>query len=279
MLARKLNLPFTITQRGHEPIVAQRSWGRSRLSLSLRSADHVISVSDELTRFAMELGVSSSRATTVSNGVNPDNFYRNPAPHIRTRLGIPQDARMILSVGYLVPRKGHQRVIRALKKLREMVSPANIHLVIVGGESTSPGFARILQDEVSRSGMDQFVHFHPPLPQEGVAEMMNAADVLCLASDWEGCPNVVVEAIACGTPVVASDVGQNPQLIQAGKNGFLFSLEEPPQLAVRLHAALQTEWDRSLIAEQGQRRTWDVVAEEVNSIFQQIVHRDQKTTF
>lgn len=279
MLARKLNLPFTITQRGHEPIVAQRSWSQSRLSWALCSADHVISVSDELTRFAMDLGVSSSQATTVSNGVNSDIFYRSSALHVRTRLGIPYDARLILSVGYLVPRKGHQRVIHALKELYQMQSHTNTHLVIVGGESTSPGFARILQDEVSRSGLNQFVHFCPPLSQEGVAEMMNAADVLCLASDWEGCPNVVVEAMACGTPVVASGVGQNPQLIQVGVNGFLFPLKEPGKLAERLHAALQMKWDRSFIAEQGQRRTWDVVAEEVNGIFQQIVSQNQKTTF
>lgn len=274
ILAKALRIPFVITLRGHEPLVARRAGSRSCLSWAMRSARQVISVSDELTAFAVAHGVEATRAITISNGVDSQVFYHRPENDVRKQLGILFNAPLILCVGYLVPRKGHQRVIQAVGKLHRENPDQNIHLVIVGGESTHPGFSEELRREVGDTGLGENAHFAGAQSPSVVAEMMNAADVFCLASDWEGCPNVVVEALACGVPVVTSNVGQNPYLIQSGVNGFLFSLDDPEALAGLLKRALGHNWDRRSISENGQRRTWEIVADEVSQILQEVTGSD-----
>ncbi len=271
MLARKLNIPFVITQRGHEPLVAERKTGNAALRWALKSASHVISVSDELTEFAITMGVSPDQTTTVTNGVNANIFRQYPKSETRNKVGISPEAFMILSVGYLVPRKGHLRVIQALNRVIHQNPEKEIQLVIVGGESTHGGYTATLRRTVKKLGLEKNVQFLAPLPETEIAKLMSDGDVLCLASDWEGCPNVVVEALACGTPVVASHVGQIPTLIQEGVNGYTFAPASLDEFTEKLSLTIAQVWDRDEIARRGQFRTWDIVAKEVGHVFQKVV--------
>ena len=111
---------------------------------------------------------------------------------------------MILSAGHLAENKGHHRVIAALQAIRENGTDAE--LLVAGGIGRSGQYAEVLRDDVSRRGLGRHVRFLGEVRQEQLAELMSAADVFCLASSREGCPNVVIESLACGTPVVATDV-------------------------------------------------------------------------
>jgi teichuronic acid biosynthesis glycosyltransferase TuaC len=107
------------------------------------------------------------------------------------------------------------------------------------------------------------VHFAGALSPDRIADLMCAADVFCLASDREGCPNVVREALACGTPVVATRVGAVPELIPNSRYGVTVSPGDDAALQRALEFALSRTWDRKAIADWGASRTWDNVADEV----------------
>jgi glycosyltransferase involved in cell wall biosynthesis len=107
--------------------------------------------------------------------------------------------------------------------------------------------------------------------REMVAELLSAADVFCLASYTEGWPNVVQEALACGTPVVATHVGGVPQMIPSSEYGIIVPPKDEAALQRALRTSLATEWDRERIATWGRRRGWADVAQEVSLTFEGIV--------
>ena len=97
---------------------------------------------------------------------------------------------------------------------------------------------------------------------------MRAADAFCLASRREGCPNVVLEALACGLPVVATRVGAVPEVVPSERYGVVVPADDAAALAAALERALATEWDRDAIAAWGRSRSWGRVAEELGEIFE-----------
>ncbi len=101
------------------------------------------------------------------------------------------------------------------------------------------------------------------LPPDALARLFNAADVFCLASSREGWPNVLHEAMACGAPAVAVDVGAVPDMIPSDKYGLVVPPDIPGALQNALEKALRQSWDRNEIAALGQARSWDPVAREV----------------
>jgi glycosyltransferase involved in cell wall biosynthesis len=109
------------------------------------------------------------------------------------------------------------------------------------------------------------------IAQESLVEWMNAADLLCLASDREGCPNAVLEALACGLPVVATPVGAIPDLIPSADYGVLAPSRNPDALADALRHALNTDWNRQAIADRGRSRGWDCVAAELLPLLEGVV--------
>lgn len=268
LVARRLRLPLIVTLRGHEPVIANHWSHRRALRWALHSAMRVLSVSEELRQFALSLGVPTERTQPIPNGVDTSIFRFRNRDEMRFKFGLSPTARMIASVGSLTPRKGHHRVIGSLAALHRQGIPAE--LLIVGGETTVAGYGQQLRQLADQLGVSSQVRFTGALPAESVSEIMNSADLLCLASDWEGCPNVVVEALACGTPVIASAVGHNPYLIQQGIDGLMFPQGNDPALTQSLEAGLMQTWDRPAIAARGQRRSWDDVAAEVHRVFQQV---------
>ena len=109
------------------------------------------------------------------------------------------------------------------------------------------------------------------MPRQTVAAWMNASDLFCLPSETEGCPNVLLEALACGRPAVATAVGGIPELID-DSCGILLPSKEPEVLARALETAARTSWDREAIAKRW-RRTWTDVARETHEVCQGVVER------
>ena len=124
-------------------------------------------------------------------------------------------------------------------------------------------FAAQIRRTVVETGMAEHVEFTGKVGAEGMAEWLSAADVLCLASDREGWPNVVHEALACGTPVVATDVGGVPDLIPSSGFGLVVAPRDQAALDRAVHEALSRTWDREAIANWGMSRTWETVAGDV----------------
>ncbi len=253
--------PFVVTARGSELLHRQFRLRKFWMAWAVRRAGRVIAVSDSLREFAIEMGADPKRVKVVPNGVDGDLFFPRDRPLCRDKFGIRPDARVILSAGNLAEIKGHHRVIRALQHLRE--NGIDAELLIAGGVGRSGRYQEVLRREVELCGVGPQVRFLGEVRQQQLAELMSAADVFCLASSREGCPNVVTEALACGTPVVGTDVGAVRRLVPASEYGHVVALESPGALQAALQDALTCRWDRHAIAAWGGRRTWRQVAGEV----------------
>jgi teichuronic acid biosynthesis glycosyltransferase TuaC len=260
LLAHRLDVPFTMTLRGNETMHARSSGRRRWLRWALERAAAVITVSDDLHRFAVSMGADPARARTIPNGIDARIFHRRPYRETRARLGIPSDCLAIVSAGYLIERKGHHRVIRALADFRRQGGAAE--LWVVGGDGREGHFAERIRAEVRERGLENAVHFTGAVEPGVLAEYLSAADLFCLASSREGWPNVVNEALACGAPAVATDVGGVRDMIAQPDYGIVIPPGDQAALTAALGDALRRGWDREAIAAWGGSRSWEQVAAE-----------------
>ena len=267
LLSAGLGCPFTITLRGNELMHATSSGKRRWMSWAFRHAARVITVSESLRNFAIALGAEAARLRTIPNGIDATVFFPRPYLETRARLGMPVHRPVILSVGYLIERKGHHRVVQALAELRRRGS--NAELWIVGGPGREGNFAAEIKSAVRQNGLESAVHFIGGLKPPVLAEYMSAADVFCLASSREGWPNVVHEALGCGVPVIASDVGGVRDMIPSEDYGLVVPASDQASLTAALGTALRIEWDRARIAAWGQSRSWTQVAAETATVLRE----------
>jgi glycosyltransferase involved in cell wall biosynthesis len=234
---------------------------RCLLGWALRRAARVIAVSRPLQEFAGSLGCRPERVRTIPNGVDAALFRPRDRRACRLRCSLPVEGRIVLSVGNLIELKGHHRVVAALGQLRRQGMAA---LLLIAGDAGREASAEpLIRAEIARWNLEDSVRFTGLLPAEKLADYMSAADLLCLASSREGSPNVIREALSCGTPVVATDVGGIPDLIPSEQYGLLVPARDTGALASALARALGAQWDREQIAAWGGQRSWEMVAREV----------------
>lgn len=262
LLSRLLNSPYTITVRGSEIEHSKRFFRGRAIRWALRSASHVIAVSNRLREFAIAAGADPQRTTTIPNGVDSTHYYPRPGRQILRKFQIPDNVPLILSAGYLIELKGHHRAVQALNALARDGSHA--HMIIAGGPGANGRrFHLILRKLIEDLGLASRVHLIGQVAPDQLAQLMAAADVFVLASTREGWPNVVNEALACGTPVVATDVGAVPQLLPTNDYGLVVPVNDQTKLERALAEALNRGWDRTRIAMWGSARSWEKVASEV----------------
>jgi teichuronic acid biosynthesis glycosyltransferase TuaC len=269
LLAKEFGLPYSITLRGKIYPCLEVASQRRQCAEALRSAAAVVSVDHRMADIAQELGAEPARVHVIPNGVDLNRFQPGDRAAARQELGLPPGGRLLVSVGHLGERKGHRETLSALARL-----PRDVRLVLVGGDSKAHrGGKQDLEQLAESLGLDDRVIFAGPQPFDRIPLYYQAADASVLASWREGCPNVVLESLACGTPVVAADVGSVPMMIEDGRNGRIV----PPCDADQLAKALGEVLDMHLPAEQVRGspavRSWDDVAAEVCTVFQAAVGR------
>ncbi len=261
LLSMALRVPFTMTLRGNEPKHARNLAGRCCMGWALRKASRVFTVSERLRQFAIGLGASADRVKTIPNGVDTSVFFPRDRRACRDKYGLAPDRLIVLSAGALVERKGHHRIIEALGAFSG--EGTEVQLLIAGGAGPEGDYESRIRQAISSSGLRQAVRFLGVIDSEAMAEVMSAADVLCLASTNEGWPNVVHEALACGTPVVATDVGAIPDMLPDNRYGLIIPVNDDSALRSALKKALKMTWDRPAISAWGMARSWRQVAQEV----------------
>jgi len=254
-LGRWLGLPVTITLRGTEVPHSRNLGLRPRLARALKAAARVFAVSDSLRRLALELGVAAEKTEVVGNGVDTARFYPVERTAARSRYGLPDGAHVLISVGALVERKGMHRVIDCLPAL--ITRHPDLHYVIVGGGGPEGDMRSELEAHVARLGLGARVHFLGGLPSDELKWALSAADVFVLATRNEGWANVFLEAMACGLPVVTTDVGGNAEVVCRPELGAIVPFGDAAALQEALEAALARDWDRSAILEHARANQWD----------------------
>lgn len=265
-IGRKLNRPVVVTARGsdvtrnkHLPHI------RPLLSEVMRGASQLIAVSEELREDFLALGAAPEKIHVIPNGVDTETFHPVPRAVARQELGLRPDDTWLVCVGRLDENKGQWLILEALKKIGlTELRQRRIKLALIGeGEDREK-----LRETSRAAGLDDIVHFAGQLHPEKICTWYNAATVKILASRREGSPNVVLEALACGTPVVASRAGRNAMVIESGKHGLLFPPADAAALTATLLQALHHKWNHDAIAHYGGQRDWVMVAREVEHILQ-----------
>jgi len=269
LLSALLGVPFTMTLRGNEPKHSRSSLERFWMGWALRRAQRVFTVSARLREFAIGLGADSGKVKVVPNGIDASVFYPRDRAAARRKYGLSPDRPVILSAGALVERKGHHRIIQALTDLTK--GGVRPQLAIAGASGPEGAFEQELRALVRKLALEADVRFLGQATPDVLAELMSAADVFCLASTNEGWPNVVHEALACGAPVVATDVGAIPQMLPDPRYGVIVPVNDQTALHRGLQSALDRRWDREEISAWGQARGWRQVAAEVLEQMQEML--------
>lgn len=269
MLGRWFKVPVTITLRGTEVPISKIPDRRRRLLAALSAAAKVFSVSDSLKRHVVDLGANADKVRVVGNGVDTAKFFPIDKHLARQRLQINEDAQILISVGGLVERKGFHRVIEILPALVEKY-PRLLYL-IVGGASPEGNIRSRLEQQVDTLNIGPHVRFLGAMPAEQLHAPLSAADVFVLATANEGWANVFLEAMACGLPVIATDVGGNREVVADGALGSIVPFGDADALRQALDNALQGQWNRQEIIAYAAENAWDKRVDILMSEFKKLV--------
>jgi len=255
LIGRWLGVPVTITLRGTEARHARSAPLRLRVRKALERAARVFAVAEALKRVAVSLGIPEQRIRVVGNGVDTSVFRPVPQAEARAALGLPPGVPVLVSVGALVERKGFHRVIARLPALCERLP--GLRYLVVGGASPEGDWRAQLEAQVSALGLEKCVHFLGAMPPAELKRPLSAADVFVLATRNEGWANVLLEAMACGLPVVATDVGGNAEVVARDELGTIVPFDDGAALERAIELALRRNWDRQAIVAYARANGWD----------------------
>lgn len=259
--ARRAGVPLVAGARGSD-LRVRDALSRILTRPVVRSARRLLVVSEDLGRVALaRYGAEVVRIRVVPNGCDAAIFHPHDRSAARAALGVPADARLVLYVGRLVPEKGLRELAEAMHALA--ASDARLHLALVGDGPMRSELEALLRPLGARALL--------PGAQDApaVAQWMAAADVVTLPSYSEGHPNVLVEALACGRPVVATPVGGIPEVVDHSC-GVLVPPRDPCALADGLRDVLSRNWAEFRLARRFSRG-WDQVARDTLAACEQAV--------
>lgn len=250
--ARALDVPCIVGARGSD-IHARTGLGAWLTRRTLQRADEVLVVSEAMRRAVVEdFGIGVAKVGRIVNGIDTTVFHPRDRLAMRRRLGIDPRARLVTYVGRLVESKGLGELLEAFVELRARCPEAMLALV---GDGV---MRERLRGLVAAAGLADCVRMPGAMEHAGVAEWICASDLLTLPSWSEGYPNVLVEALACGCPVVATDVGGAGEIVGPA-SGILVPPRAPAALADALDQALARSWNHADIS-RAMSRSWDDVA-------------------
>ena len=274
-LAEEIGVPHVFT--GHTiAAIKERAGGapepdarKSAEDAAVRRSHAVVTFTEDESATLSELfGLAPERAYAVPMGVDLGLFRRHARAEARAMLGIGRDERVLLSVGRIEPFKGTDALVRAVALLRERV-----RMVVVGGREDEPGVAW-LRDAARANGVSSLLDWRAAVPQSDLPAYYAAADVCVVPSLHEMFGLVALEAMACGTPVVASDAGGLRELVRHSETGLLCKPGDAGALAEALDALLG---DASLAERMGvkgafraERFTWDASAARLAAAYEQV---------
>lgn len=259
------NLPVIVSARGSDIHFFPKFRAiKPLIKTTLSSADHVISVCNALKNAMISIGCDREKINVIPNGIDIDRFYIMTWEKARSHLKVDLNQKIILSVGSLIPLKGHHLTIEAMKKIIQVIPEAHLYIAGRGEEEAR------LKEQVSESNLNNQVTFLGHVPNKELIKWYSAANVFCLASSREGWANVIMESMACGTPVVATNVWGAPEVITNSEVGLLVE-RNVDSISKGLIDALRRDWKRDQIVRHVSKRTWDVVAGEVKQVFEKIL--------
>lgn len=262
-LSKALGIPFSVKARGADI----HYWGsrpatRSDILRAAKEAGGLLAVSEAMRRSMAGLGMDKRKIRVHYTGVDLDRFDIVDRAIARADAKIDLNGPILLSVGALVPRKGHDLLIRAMRDLPDA------HLYIAGNGPERTALGKL----ATECGVSLRVHFLGAVPHERLPTLINAADIMVLPSVSEGLANAWVEALACGTPIIISDVGGARELLRDKVAGQIVE-RNPGVIARAIRRMLKSPPDRIAVRQAALPFTWAANANALAEHFTRIVRQ------
>lgn len=254
-VAKALSVPFAAMGVGSDVHSIHDRFSLKHTKTLLREADLLLAISGDLRERMISMGAPPAKTHTVISGSDPEVFHVSDRQAARVLLGIDPSAEAVVFIGRMDLKKGLRELVDAAASLRP--KRPNLHVYLVGDGPDAP----LVESAIAAQNAGGFIHLVPGCDFDRVAVWMAAADLVTLPSYMEGCPNVVLEALACGRPVVATNVGGIPE-IMSDACGRLVPPRDSRALAQALNSVLDSQWNASSIAAHWSR-SWSVVADEL----------------
>jgi len=260
-------VPLAIGLHGSDVFLAEKPGIRSLARRALRRARLLTGCSPELVDRMLALGFPAERSRVIPYGVDVNAFSPAPERRViwRTKLGIPVDAPLLLGVGRMATKKGFHILLEALPVL--LTAHPEAHVVLAGGGDLLDRFTALARSPELAGRL----HLPGSVLRDTLPDLYRAADIFVLPAvhdakgNVDGLPNVILEAMASGLPVVASGISGIPLAVEDGRTGLLVPEKDPQKLLVALQRLLQAPGEAREMGERGRRKavaelTWDAVA-------------------
>ncbi|MGM0411163.1 MAG: glycosyltransferase [Bacillota bacterium] len=274
LLGKNFAKPVTITLRGTENTLINFKLRKYAVKFAVKEADKIFSVNQNLINLVKKKLKIKNDFVSIPNGINLKTFIGNKKETVRKTYNIPADAKVIISVGGLVERKGHHRVLEVLPELKKKIP--DIFYIIVGGATVEGNNFGYLTKLIKENNLKEVVLMTGEVRPSDVNNYLSASDVFVLPTRFEGWANVFFEAMVCGLPVVTTDVGGNREVIKNNKLGIITSFDDKPELKSAVELALSKNWDKDYIKNYAKTRNWDTVGGEVFQNFKKILKEKNK---
>lgn len=276
-LAKKWDVPLVISALGtiERKVAYEKSQTSKQIIKAMNFADRILSVSEDLRLHIINLGINENKVIVVPNGVDLEKFKPLGKENVRNLLNLPVNKNIVLFVGALRTIKGVDFLIEAAKNFVN----TNTELYLVGRDD---GLRKKLLKMAQELRITDFVKFVGPINHDDIPLWISASDILVLPSLSEGRPNVVLEALACEVPVVATDVGGIPELMIDGETGYLVPAKDSRELSKKVNKLLEDVNLREKMGKLGRKSiierglTWEAHAKKTVDIFFELLQVSRK---
>ena len=246
MLGKYFNKPVVITARGSDiTLFPNFRLPRKMIRWAAGRAAGIITVCNALRDEVVALGIDPAKVLSLRNGVDLQLFQPVEREAVRARLGLKRFT--LLAVGHLVPVKAQELAVAAMTQLPDVQ-------LLIAGNGPNRGMLEQLAREL---GVSERVSLLGAVPQAQLRDYYGAADALVLPSEREGWANVLLEAMACGTPVIASRVWGTPEVVAAPEAGLLMAERSAAGLADAVRGLRAAYPDRAATRRYAERFSWD----------------------
>jgi teichuronic acid biosynthesis glycosyltransferase TuaC len=267
-LGKHFHLPVTMTGRGEDmmkfpdqPIVG------NRIRFALGASSQCIGVSREIADKMIKNGADPRHTHVLANGVDSQKFHRLDLSECRLQLNLPSDKKILLSVGEMIELKGFHLLVEAMPAILRVHPDAMLYIVGRTGRF-GRDCTEDLNTRINALGIKQNVILTGAVAHDRLKLWFNAANLFALMSSREGSPNVLLEALACGVPSVATGVGGIPDELADPCLGQVISERSSVAAAKAIIAALGRPWDRDAISKHMENRSWKSVAQRFHEILE-----------
>jgi glycosyltransferase involved in cell wall biosynthesis len=263
--------PVVITLWGSDKLITQIPILSKPIIRVLNTADAIVCENNNLKTFLVSKGLNSKIITLIRNGINFDYFQPGDSIKARKYLGLKNDQLILLSIGSLNKNKNHTLLINAFSEI--VTSKSSLHLYIIGKGEEQVG----LKKQIKKLKLEQKITLLGLLDHKSISEWMKAADIFILPSRNEGTPNSLLEAMASGLPVIASQVGGIPELIQENIEGLLFKSDSKDDLKEKLNKLIKDNQLQELLGKNAQKKiathygTWENQSKKLLALYKQLL--------